>query len=37
MRESEMELSDEQRKILGVHSVCEAVAVAIEDGIISDD
>jgi LuxR family maltose regulon positive regulatory protein len=23
--------------MLGVHSVCEAVAIAIEDGIISDD
>lgn len=37
MRESKMELPDEQTEMLGVHSVCEAVAVAIEDGIISDD
>ncbi|AEE96792.1 MULTISPECIES: hypothetical protein [Mahella] len=36
MRESEVKLSDD-RQMLGVHSVCEAVAVAIEYGIISDD
>jgi hypothetical protein len=37
MRESKIELSDEQTEILGVHSVSEAVAIAIEYGIISDE
>ncbi|MDK2901970.1 MAG: hypothetical protein PWR14_874 [Thermosediminibacterales bacterium] len=37
MRESEMTLSYEQTEILGVRSVCEAVAIAIKEGIISDD
>ncbi|MBZ4666453.1 hypothetical protein [Mahella sp.] len=37
MRESKIELSDEQREMLGVYSVSEAVAIAIKEGIISDD
>lgn len=35
MHGNKMKLSDEQREMLGVHSVCEAVATAIEYGIIS--
>ena len=34
MRESEVKLSDD-RQMLGVHSVCEAVATSIEYGIIN--
>ncbi|AEE96810.1 hypothetical protein [Mahella australiensis] len=37
MRESKMELSGEQTEMLGVHSVSEAVAIAIEHGIISHE